>query len=52
MQGRDRPYGDQRRGKNCLLPYGNLAAIRYMIPDLSRLARWTETKTVWHPIGV
>jgi len=21
-------------------------------PDLSRLARWTETKTVWHPIGV
>ena len=21
-------------------------------PDLSRLALWTETKTVWHPIGV
>jgi len=21
-------------------------------PDLSRLAQWTETKTVWHPIGV
>lgn len=21
-------------------------------PDLTRLAQWTETKTVWHPIGV